>query len=197
MHFILGLSWTLDHHSVEELTVLLGCSMDNCSIWNISYKYCCWSKAAARGFKLFWTLHCPADLLVFDFLLKKMFLAVEQSQSESCPYSATSPYPGYTWTVNHIALLNPLPGKEGCGAEKTLVSHLCGREKLESHAYGNHFQQSWSVGDIIGCIIMFTAWDLAVWIQMIVRQMRKYSMWELGVYRNVTIQICLLEREHF
>lgn len=173
LYFIVGLSWALDHHPVEELTVLLGCSMDYCSIWNISYKYGCCSKAAARDFKLFWTSHCPVDLLVFYFLLKRMFLAVQQSQSESCPYSATSPYPGYTWAVSHIVLLNPLPGRNGCGAEKGLFSHLCGRETLESHAYGSHFQQSWSVGDITGCVIMFTAWDLAVWIQMIVRQMRE------------------------
>lgn len=76
---------------MEEPTVLLGCSMDYCSIWNISYKYCFYSKAVAGGLNPFWTLYCPADLLVFDFLLKKMFLSVEQSKSESCPYSAASP----------------------------------------------------------------------------------------------------------
>lgn len=66
---------------VEELTVLLACSMNYCSIWNISYKYCFYSKAVAGGLNPFWILYCPADLLVFDFLLKKMFLSVEQSQS--------------------------------------------------------------------------------------------------------------------
>lgn len=142
---------------MEELTVLLGCSTGYCSIWNISCKYCCCSKVVAGGLNPFQMLHCPADLLVFDFLLKKMFLAVQQSQSESCPYSATSPYPGYIWTVGHIALLNPLPGREGCGAEKRFFSHLYGRETLESHPYGSHYQQSWIIGDIICFIIMFTA----------------------------------------
>lgn len=55
--------------------------MNYCSIWNISYKYCFYRKAVAEGLNPFWILYCPADLLVFDFLLKKMFLSVEQSQS--------------------------------------------------------------------------------------------------------------------
>lgn len=79
LYFILGLSWTLAQHPVEELTVLLGCSIDYCSIWNIRYKYCA---VAVRLLQEVWnpSAHCPADLLVFDFLLKKMFLDVQKSQ---------------------------------------------------------------------------------------------------------------------
>lgn len=115
---------------------------------------------------------------------------------QPCPYSATSPHPGYRWSVGPIALLNPLTGRDACGAEKDCF-HVCMGEtgviciwkappaKLEHRREWVLFSHS-----------LHETWQYeSRWMSD--RQMREQSTRELRVYKNVTAQVCLLEDSIF